>query len=228
MSKFSIVIPTLWRSVRIHSLLQNLISSPNVDEVIIIDNSRRYNEFYKEVLPKVKVLSPLFNIYVNPAWNYGVQYSKNNSIALVNDDISFDPIIFEEFEEFELKSKGFIGMSSKNYTTEKYNPKIVPWKGEVVLDGWGCIVMFHKDNWIPIPDGIKIWYGDNYMREINPAPSHILEGLPIKTEMSTTSKESTWNHVKDDDARYWISNFKIIAHERIKNTINSSNVDFCV
>lgn len=220
MNKFTVVIPTLWRSKRIVKLINDLHWCESVDEIILIDNSREYDK-YLEKIPKVKVLQPLINIYVNPAWNYGVERSKNNCIALVNDDISFDTRIFERFDENELKSKGFIGMSSENYGEGvEYNPTLEPWKGEVVLHGWGCIIMFHKDHWKPIPEQLKIWYGDNYMREINPAPSHILKGLPIETEMSTTSSDSQWNHVKNEEAQYWIDNFKWKAHDRIKETID--------
>lgn len=219
MGKFSVVIPTLFRSPRLKDLLSHLTECESVDEIIIIDNARKYDSYFQK-LPKVRVLTPHFNIYVNPAWNYGVQYSKNNCIALVNDDITFDTRIFERFDETELKSKGFIGMSSENYKEGvEYNPQLEPWKGEVVLHGWGCIIMFHKDHWKPIPEELKIWYGDNYMREINPAPSHILKGLPIKTEMSTTSKDSQWNPIKESEAQYWIDNFKWKAHERIKETL---------
>jgi len=220
MNKFSIVIPTLWRSKRIHPLLKSLQDSDSVGEIIIIDNGRKYDEYYKD-MNKVRVLRPHFNIYVNPAWNYGVEYAKNNSIALVNDDISFDTRIFNEFIDDELKSKGFIGMSFENYKEGvEYNPTLEPWKGEIVLHGWGCIIMFHKEHWKPIPNQLKIWYGDNYMREINPAPSHILKGLPIQTEMSTTSNDSKWNDIKNEEAQYWIDNFKWKAHDRIKETLN--------
>jgi glycosyltransferase involved in cell wall biosynthesis len=219
-SKYSVVIPTLWRSKRTVNLINDLNNCESVGEIIIIDNSREYDK-HLEKLPKVKVFQPHFNIYVNPAWNYGVQYSTNNCVAFINDDITFDTRIFEKFDENELKSKGFIGMSSENYTNEVYNPQLEPWKGEVVLHGWGCIIMFHKVHWKPIPEELKIWYGDNFMREINPAPSHILKGLPIKTEMSTTSNNSQWNLVKESEAQYWIDNFKLKAHERIKSIIET-------
>jgi len=224
-NKYSVVIPTLWRSTRTVNLIKDLEKSESVDEIIVIDNSRQYDK-HLEKLPKVRVLQPHFNIYVNPAWNYGVEYSKNKCIALVNDDITFDTRIFERFDETELKSKGFIGMSSENYGEGvEYNPTLEPWKGEVVLHGWGCIIMFHKDHWKPIPEELKIWYGDNYMREINPAPSHILKGLPIKTEMSTTSNDSKWNPIKEEEAQFWIDNFKWKAHDRIKETLsNFSNL----
>jgi glycosyltransferase involved in cell wall biosynthesis len=225
MSKFSVVIPTLFRSPRLKDLLTKLNECESVDEVLLIDNARKYDE-QMEKIPKVRVLTPHFNIYVNPAWNYGVEYAKNNLIALVNDDITFDTRIFERFDETELKSKGFIGMSSENYEEGvEYNPTLEPWKGQIVLNGWGCIIMFHKEHWKPIPEQLKIWYGDNYMREINPAPSHILKGIPIQTEMSTTSKDSQWNPIKDSEAQYWIDNFKWKAHDRIKEVRDSFGIE---
>jgi len=167
MGKFTAVIPTLWESKRIHSLLNSLVACSYVDEIILIDNNNRYSEFYEE-MKKVKVFSPSFNIYVNPAWNYGVKYARNKSIALINDDIKFDTRIFERFSnEVELKHKGFIGMSSENYEEGvEYNPTLEPWRGEVVLNGWGCLILFNKDHWLPIPEELKIWYGDNFIRNI--------------------------------------------------------------
>ena len=37
--KYTIVIPTLWKSNRIHTLLKSLIECDYVDEIILIDNS---------------------------------------------------------------------------------------------------------------------------------------------------------------------------------------------
>jgi len=39
---FSVVIPTLWKSPRIHKLLLDLIKCNNVGEIILIDNSSEF------------------------------------------------------------------------------------------------------------------------------------------------------------------------------------------
>lgn len=208
--KYSVVIPTLWKSSRIHILLKSLIECEYVDEIILIDNSREFKNYY-DTLKKVRVVSPLVNIYVNPAWNYGVKFSKNNFIALINDDITFDTKIFGKLSEDSLKEYGFIGMYEKNYeisNNSETNWIFENWHPNMHPHGWGCFILFHKDNWIPIPDEIKIWFGDNFMREVNPAKKMILKGFKIDTEMSTTSVDTMWDSVKKEDTKYYISKIK--------------------
>jgi hypothetical protein len=74
--------------------------------------------------------------------------------------------------------------------------------------GWGCFILFHKDNWMVIPDEIKIWFGDNFIREVNPAKKMVLKGFKIETEMSTTSSNIIWDLVKKEDTKYYISKIK--------------------
>ena len=57
----------------------------------------------------------------------------------------------------------------------------------------------NKSNWIPIPDDIKIWYGDDFVKEFNPVKKYILHNFPIDTEMSTTSDETQWDERKEMD-----------------------------
>lgn len=205
--KFSVVIPTLWRSKRIHTLLENLIRCEGVGEILLIDNNRKFNEFYKK-LDKVRVLSPHFNIYVNPSWNYGVKFSSNQYVVLLNDDVSFDTNILTHLSNEDLKKYGFIGMHSENYTKRCVGlPTIEPWVGQT-FDGWGCMIVFDKSHWIPIPEEMKIWCGDNFIREANPSPKSVLSNFSIKTDMSTTSKEVRWDEIKKNDLEYYLKHIK--------------------
>ncbi len=168
MQKYSIVIPTLWKSNRIGKLLFDLIKCEFVDEIILIDNAGKFFEHF-EGLDKVKLVQVEENIYVNPAWNLGVKLAKNNSIAILNDDINFDPNIFEVITEDVLSQYGIIGMGEGNYKTpidEERGPYIDMWKPGVNDWGGGCFIIFDKKNWIDIPDNIKIWYGDNFIKII--------------------------------------------------------------
>ena len=96
MNKFSVIIPTLWKSNRIHKLLSDLIKCQFVDEIILIDNAGKYFEYY-EALDKVKLIQVKENIYVSPAWNLGIKIAKNEHIAICNDDINFNPNILGLF-----------------------------------------------------------------------------------------------------------------------------------
>ncbi len=207
MEKYSVVIPTLWKSNRIGKLLFDLIKCEFVDEIILIDNAGKFFEYF-EGLDKVKLVQVEENIYVNPAWNLGIKIAKNNSIALLNDDINFDPNIFGLITKDVLNHYGIIGMGEGNYkgeVDEERGPYLDVWKSGINDWGWGCFIMLDKKNWIDIPNDIKIWYGDNIIKDINPAPKAILRNFKVETEMSTTSDEKEWDEVKKKDYEYFIN-----------------------
>ena len=160
MVKYSVIIPTLWKSNRIHKLLSDLIKCQYVDEIILIDNAGKFFEYY-EALDKVKLVQVEENIYVNPAWNLGIKIAKNDLIALVNDDINFDANIFGVIDENVLNQFGIVGMGEDNYKEQiddSKGPYLDVWKPGVNDWGWGCMILLDKKNWIDIQEDIKIWY----------------------------------------------------------------------
>jgi len=207
MVKYSVIIPTLWKSNRIHKLLFDLIKCQYVDEIILIDNAGKFFEYY-EALDKVKLVQVEKNIYVNPAWNLGIKIAKNDLIALVNDDINFDTNLFGVIDENILNQFGIIGMGEDNYKEqidETKGPYLDVWKPGINDWGWGCMILLNKKNWIDIPDDIKIWYGDNIIKDVNPSPKACLRNFKVETEMSTTSDEKKWDDVKKKDYENFIN-----------------------
>ena len=207
MVKYTIVIPTLWKSKRIHKLLSDLIKCQYVDEIILIDNAGKFFEYY-EALDKVKLVQVEENIYVNPAWNLGINIAKNDLIALVNDDINFDTNVFGVLDGNILNQFGIVGMGEGNYKEqidETKGPYLDVWQPGVNDWGWGCMILLNKKNWIDIPEDIKIWYGDNIIKDINPSPKACLRNFKVETEMSTTSDEKKWDDVKKKDYENFIN-----------------------
>lgn len=129
MDKYTVVIPTLWKSNRTEQLIRDLNECEFVDEIIIIDNTNidEWDRTYR----KIRTVSKGENIYVNPAWNWGIELAKNECIALINDDINFDPNIFGVITENILAYNGIIGMGEGNYKDkidEERGPYIDMWK----------------------------------------------------------------------------------------------------
>ena len=209
MGKFSIVIPTLWKSDRTKRLISDLQECEYVDEIIIIDNS--YDGYQDTLVGKIRFVSFGGNIYVNPAWNKGIQLARNNQIALLNDDINFNPNIFEVITEDVLNQFGIIGMGEGNYKSLNIDgdPILDVWQPHKNDWGWGCFIMFDKKYWIDIPDNIKIWYGDNFIKDINPAPKACLRNFRVDTEMSTTSDDKEWDVRKQNDQ---VNFLKLFVH----------------
>lgn len=208
MEKVSVIIPTLWKSNRIHKLLRDLIKCEYVNEIILIDNNKQYHEYY-EALNKVLLVQPEDNRYVNPAWNLGVEISKNDFITITNDDVNFNPdeyySYFEQLLQYNrLETIGFVGSHSKNYQLqESDNPEFEPYDNKTNTTGWGCLFSFHKQNWKPIPNQLKIWYGDNWIHAVS-KPILQLKGIKIETEMSTTSELIELRQVRDNDTIEWM------------------------
>ena len=205
MGKFSIVIPTLWKSDRTKKLLSDLTECEHVDEIIVIDNT--LTDITDNTVGKIRTVSFGENIYVNPAWNWGIHNAKNAFVALVNDDINFNPNIFEVINNDILNQFGIIGMGEGNYKSLNIDgdPILEVWKPGVNDWGWGCFIMLNRKYWIDIPDNVKIWYGDNIIKDVNPSPKAVLRNFRVETEMSTTSDEPIWDERKEEDYRNFLN-----------------------
>jgi hypothetical protein len=204
--KYSVIIPTLWKSKRTDKLLKDLEDCIYIDEIIIIDNASIYET--DRTIGKIRMVSKGENIYVNPAWNLGIKIAKNDLVALINDDINFDTNVFGVIDEKILDTFGIVGMGEDNYKEqmdETKGPYLDVWKPGVNDWGWGCFIMLNKNNWIDIPDNIKIWYGDNIIKDTNPSPKAVLRNFRVDTEMSTTSDEKEWDEIKKEDYNNFIN-----------------------
>ena len=216
MIKYSVIIPTLWKSNRTKKLIKDLNDCQYIDEIIIIDNTgTEERDILPTIYPKLRMVSKGENIYVNPAWNWGIELAKNDLIALVNDDINFDTNIFGVITKDIVSEFGIIGQSEFNYKRNNSDePVLEKWTGNVRDWGWGCLIMFDKKDWIDIPDDIKIWYGDDYIFKYNPSTKSTLKNFNIETEMSTTSDEKEWDERKKEDYNNFIN---YLRNEQVTN-----------
>jgi len=198
---YTAVIPTMLKSPRLKKLAEDLQNSEYVSEVIIIDNSGNL-EPSLEPHPKQKYICEGRNTGCNPAWNKGVRLSSNELIVICNDDINFDPIILGALTDEVVESAGVIGMGAGNYDENfdnSQNPYLEEWFPGVNDHGWGSLMMLKKSMWIDIPENIIVWYGDNFIKEINSVKKSILRGFKVETEMSTTTDLPELDEIKNQD-----------------------------
>ena len=158
-SKFSIIIPTMWKSDFLSDSISNYITSDLIDEIIIIDNdpTKKIN------LPKndkIKYLTKGHNIFVNPSWNWGVKYSKNENLLIINDDLHIKDItsILKKLSECQFD---FVGLDYKNLNAG--NGIVIKQKKDDMTNGFGCFLFIKKSKYIIIPEDIKIWFGDRIL-----------------------------------------------------------------
>jgi glycosyltransferase involved in cell wall biosynthesis len=198
--KYSFVIPTMWRANRTFlPFLQELISHPRINDIIIINNDKENTPSDNNLLhEKIKIHDFGENIYVNPAWNFGVSAAENEKICIVNDDLSFDLTVLDKLDEYLIEKNGVIGLCPgvKEFNQPLYTDgsiQIKEWEGEHTY-GFGCLMFTHKKSWIEIPNELKIYFGDNFIFDINlrlKKKNYIITNIRHNTIFAqTTSDES--------------------------------------
>jgi hypothetical protein len=211
MDKFSVIIPTIWKGETLNDLLSILYNCELVGEVILINNDNK-NSKPIPLNDKLIYVEPQKNLFVNPAWNLGVRMSISNNIIISNDDILFDVeyfincLIDIHINHMKLEDLGIVGMDSDNYDLE-LNSNSPKFQSHGILEGkggWACLLAFDKKNWIPIPNQLKIWYGDNFLLASGKRLID-MSGLKIQTKMSSSADTSVdWvKDITDNDLIEW-------------------------
>ena len=166
--KFSVIVPTMWRCKDVFSkALQSYIDHDLVDEIIIINNDKKETPNWLGLdHPKIKMLNQLENIYCNPAWNLGAEVAVNNKLCFVNDDIEFDTKLFDKIHSRVIPELGVHGMVTGEEKfghplSTDYSIDFTKWYWGDNIHGFGQLFFVHKDNWIPVPEGLDLYYGDD-------------------------------------------------------------------
>lgn len=215
--KFSIVIPTMFKCIDItNQLLANLYEDPFVSEVILIDNTEDYDDAVRILSnDKLKIKSQNKNIYVNPAWNLGVSISKEDYVAIINDDVTIPEQIFTGISQAAIENVGVIGAFHptiqqveipSRFQIDQIN--LIPVKER--MWGYGIFMVMHKNAYKKIPEDMLIWCGDDYLFHQNKVAgrqNYVLE-CPIQTKMSTTSDNPIFDRVKEKDLEMYNLKYK--------------------
>lgn len=209
----------MWLSPYITVMSDVYNRCPYIDEIIIIDNNPNHR-FPLNLSDKIKFHTKGHNIYVNPAWNWGVSLASNENIILANDDIFI----------YENEFNNLISVISENLTDDMIigpdpfsfnNPNMLG--NNITLHnhmheltyGYGTFMCLTKSSYVPIPEDVLIWYGDNILHDNN-TPFRFV-GVNIITPMSVTVFHSsdTQNVVNQD--RNTILNYNIKSLQKLKN-----------
>jgi hypothetical protein len=225
---YSVIIPTLWKGRELEKILYIMDHHTLIGEVLIINNAIQNtpNWFTNRSWKKVKEIYSGNNIFVNAAWNLGVKESKFEKICLCSDDIEFNTKIFN-FLEYQLdKNYGCVGPDINsifcNFENEEFYLK--ERTNERINYGYGTLLFLNKNNYVPIPEELKIFFGDVWI-----FLTSIIQGknprricnFNIKTKMETTSGIPELSLYKELDTKCWKENFN--GWDKINGYINQSN-----
>ena len=168
--------------------------------------------------PKVIVYNQESNIYVNPAWNLGVKHSRFNKLCILNDDLIFDLKLINKAHAF-LEPGKLLGLSSGivEYGQTPLTTGSIDFEFSVGQAGYGfgCLMFLCKQDWIDIPDEMKLYYGDNlifdtmlYRFNQNYFITNMFHFTPYATTTSTLDDHASRSEDEKAIYRPWISKFR--------------------
>jgi len=191
----SFIVPTLWKSNEtLYPTIESFVRAEIPEaEFILIDNA---HGCYMH--PGITTLVAKENMYVNKSWNIGVQIARNEYICLLNDDIEIN---FETIKHNLNKIKeldfGIIGFDANQNLSETVDYPIYDFKFEeadfTTTLGFGCMMIMKKENYIPIDERMKIFFGDDILywwnKDKNGRKIYTITNLKVLGKLSVTSKD---------------------------------------
>jgi len=189
----------MWRAKDLFlPFLEKLCACDSVDEIIIFDNDNTKTPTQGLDHPKIDLLDFGRNIYVNPAWNYGVSRARNDRVCILNDDLTFDLALFDRLSDLLTTDAGVFGLCAGvlNHAQPPVTDKsidIIPWTDQDLL-GFGCLMFINKNNWFDIPGELLIYHGDNFIFDKQLSLGHtnyLIANMDFYTPFATTSKDTS-------------------------------------
>ncbi len=208
----SVILPTLWIPDYVETTILNLIEHDTVGQIIIIDNngtSSKKNINHE----KITYIKESHNTYVNPAWNKAVKYASYDKLMFLNDDIYTDWKLIDLVAPHITSNIGMIGLGNKVMEPGlKLRPieelvenfKLIPSTKRV--KGYACLFFMHKSNYRNIPDGLKIFYGDDFLYSVTKKDNFQITNWPIEGALSTSIKKLEVGFILKQDEKFWKAN----------------------
>ena len=219
----SVIIPTMWKPPHLNRMLPLLDRHQLIGEIILIDNDRtKTNHELLQKISKLKYYSfDAGNIYVNPAWNCGVEVSKHDKLFILNDDCLVNLVSLNRIYDMITPENGLLGFSEHSYCNYEldsfdllcsagYGSNLIIKEidpGEFrKMTGmphfyYGSAMFVHKSNYFKIPETIKVYYGDlfNYLMILKKGLFNFIinNGLVMSKPSYTVSTFST-NLLKEE------------------------------
>jgi hypothetical protein len=206
--KFSVTLPTMWRSVETEPMLHKYSECEQVEEIILIDNAPELNKQLPDI-PKLIHIRETHNTGAVPPLTKGAKMAKTDNVILSSDDIYFDIDFYCKVltlinEQTPLNELGYIGSHSRNYEiTEPEDITMQAFDSRTNTTGWGCLIYCHKEQFVEHPSKLKVWYYDNFLQMFYPNKMFELKGFPIRTKMSETANSGDFQALIDKDTQEW-------------------------
>jgi len=188
--QFTVIIPTILKTKQevFQYTLDALHKNPLVDKIIIIDNTedKKFKTSGYTFNSKMQMIDDKLQLPPNHSWNYGLSLCKTKYWLFVNDDVLMHSSIINDCKNV-MEDNLSIGLlqvgTNVTQTVGDYISTLKPFdsamqpthyfiQGDNYMMGWW--VVGRTENWKPIPEELKYFYGDNFCYRVNQ-----MQGLKI-------------------------------------------------
>lgn len=227
---FSVIIPTLQRADGLQGVAMRCARHPLVREVLIINNVPEPLPFTD---PKLRVLQQETNIFVNPAWNLGAREATGELLAIVNDDVEFaDEALTHAARILRRGLFGIVGPDLSTFHDDgsrRISHRLA--RHDAPTRRFGTFMCLRRSDYLPVPDELQIWGGDDWLIANQRRPPAALIRTPFRTDMSTTTRAAEFQRRFDAEqealrtllapirGRRWWHRAQH-AHEVVRNAIH--------
>lgn len=227
-----IIIPTMWMSKNFDQVLAVYVKHPSVKNIIIIDNNRPKRPNYSILKDsKISLISYGRNIYVNPAWNEGVNRATSEIVAIINDDILVNGEVFDMVLNFGLKQGDVVGVNLQGRQDNYKIDDVINTREEIVKlnydentpiggQAWafGICMFMLKSSYTPIPSLYQVWYGDDYLAQ-HSTSVYAINSNKIKGRISETLTKFN-DPDSDVSRRIELDSKNLVKFDHFKNAKN--------
>lgn len=240
MKEVTVVIPTLCKSEKtLSKLLKEFEQCESVKEVLIFDNT--LGTFSCE-FSKVKIFNKE-NLYVNRAWNKGIEECNTPYYLLINDDVICTKETIDTCLTL-LKDNKSIGVTTvathpieENEIDFYINIDSIPEEPEFsIKDGdseyyLGWFIFGKKEFWVPVPDTLLYFFGDNWIfynvfrqkKKIGIITNYTIYHVTSTTCKATKKYE---DGTLEQEKKLYIEALKL--QKELKNTPQSKTLSLCM
>ena len=205
---FSVIIPTLQRSPDLARVVALCAGHPMVGEVLVVNNASEPLDFGDA---KVRVLQQERNIFVNPAWNLGAREARMPWLAIINDDVLFaDEALDEAARILRRGWFAMVGPDPSCFAGQGEFARAVSHRPATSLRlTFGTFMCLRASDYVPIPDDLLIWGGDDWLFWQQRRPNAILVHTRFSTDGSTTAGSPEFQRLRQLEhetlVRHWPS-----------------------
>ncbi len=171
-----LIIPTLWRPPALVTILTNTLNSSMVERLVLIDNAPEQQPTAAcGVLqhPKLVWLPQPSNLYVNQAWNLGMEQIGDADVVvgILNDDIAIPDAVLKalnaDWGTRDPADAVVMGLLPPPAEPTPWALEPVSYQPQqsigVQCRGFGSALFLRRRHFQPIPQELRIWFGDDWI-----------------------------------------------------------------